>query len=168
LKACALFATGFSCLLGCNIDATRYAGVGTLHDEHPAPPAGGYKVPPAQARTCDGGAPTSSGTTCTTSFKNDIYGGIMSAKLFCPSCHGLGATPPTISSTDASQARASLTAHVLNGLPYVNPCATDPSQSSIMCNLQGSCGSLMPPGGGIAPEDLAKIDAWLRCGAPDN
>ena len=52
-------------------------------------------------------------------------------------------------------------------MPYVlSDGGKDPNASSILCNLQGTCGSKMPKAPGVDPTnaDLCKVEAWLKCG----
>ena len=57
-----------------------------------------------------------------------------------------------------------------NGKLYINPCSTDPAQSTIACNVNAAatCGALMPPGTGLPAQVVADMATWLKCGAPNN
>jgi hypothetical protein len=77
--------------------------------------------------------------------------------------------------TNATTTYNNLKAYVINGKPYINAASTDPAQSTIECNLQGACGAeAMPKAGPPAnappatATDIAKVDTWLKCGAPNN
>ncbi len=112
----------------------------------------------------DGGCP---------SFATDIYpyfkaGGAW--RCADKACHG-GATAPTVADTNAAACLASLKKITVTGAPYVTTAAdsgADASTSSLLCNLQGTCGSPMPKAPGIAPtsSELCMVEAWLKCGSP--
>lgn len=83
-------------------------------------------------------------------------------------CHG-GTSDPPIAETNAAACLTSLKAIQVTKIPYVlSDGGTDPNAQSLLCNLQGSCGSKMPkpPGADPTVADLCKIEAWLKCGAP--
>jgi hypothetical protein len=86
-------------------------------------------------------------------------------------CHG-GLTPPNIITAEAGACYASLTqAKVSGSMPLVNlDGGKDPTQSALLCNLQGSCGNKMPQPPGTDPTDLdlCKIQAWLSAGAKND
>jgi hypothetical protein len=85
---------------------------------------------------------------------------------------------------DAAAAHEAITTYVFQGTsPYVVPC--DPEASKLLCNLRvsgaqanpfGSCGSPMPKASindavddrPLAPDELALVEAWIACGAPEN
>jgi hypothetical protein len=54
------------------------------------------------------------------------------------------------------------------GAPYINPCSTDPTKSSFLCDTYptGSCGDKMPLGSGL--QDAGILATWIACGAPEN
>lgn len=56
--------------------------------------------------------------------------------------------------------------------PYVNPCSKDPAASAFLANLKGELGTKMPVATtGVTPPaaaDLAQVETWLKCGAPNN
>jgi hypothetical protein len=62
----------------------------------------------------------------------------------------------------------------INSLPYFNPCSTDPTKSTFVCNTSttGTCGTgVMPLLGGtgaMTDAGLAEIATWVACGAPQN
>ena len=111
----------------------------------------------------DGGCP---------SFATDIYPYFAAAgawKCASAGCHG-GTSPPTVAGTNAAACLASLKQITVKGTPYLlSDGGKDPNGSSLLCNLQGSCGSPMPKAPGIppTPADLCKVEAWLKCGAPN-
>ena len=164
-------------------DDTRYVKAGALDGLRPYEPEGGYVLPPATGRVCppDGGGGMAT-ADCGVSFERDVLGSVIT-RLGCgkSGCHALGGIEPVIDLGDASAARARLMTFVLaqerDATPrrfYVDPCATDPSRSSIACNLSGgdaaSCGIVMPPSyaGHVTDEDRSIIVRWLACGAPAN
>lgn len=121
----------------------------------PAPPACGI----------DGG--TTAFESCPT-FAVDIYPKVAATgKWQCASagCHG-GTMTPTIDGTSAADCLASLRAITIDGRPYLTSDAGgDPREAAMMCNVQGTCGTKMPPTGPLTIDELCLIDVWLRCGA---
>lgn len=111
----------------------------------------------------DGGCP---------SFATDIYPYFAAAGTWRCSdkaCHG-GPTAPPVDGTNAAACLASLKKITVKGNPYLlSDGGKDPNASSLLCNLQGSCGSKMPKPPGLDPTaaDLCKVEAWLKCGAPN-
>lgn len=77
-------------------------------------------------------------------------------------CHG-GTTSPTMNCEDPASCLQELQAMSVGGQPYL---ARD--GGTLVCNLQGSCGSKMPkpPGADPQPNELCMIEAWLACGSP--
>lgn len=147
----------------------------------------GQKQPgPSSATTSDGGGAARStpecvkagGTLvdagpCTVSFKTDILGAFQAANCqTAGSCHG-GASPPNqprIEPTDPGIWHEFASFKLSNGRLYINPCSTDPAQSTIACNVSQTapCGSIMPPGIGLSADVVTKVETWLKCGAPNN
>src|SRR5262249_4945388 len=86
-------------------------------------------------------------------------------------CHG-AQQAPTIDAATLQTVIDSLKAYIIPGSarPYINQGVKDPTQSTFECNVTGQCGSGMPisPGEALTPEEVCKIDAWLRAGAPSN
>jgi hypothetical protein len=114
------------------------------------------------------------GGPCTVSFKDVILPAFQAANCqTAGSCHG-GESPPNqprIDPADGPGMWAEFAAFKLsNGKVYINPCSTDPTASTISCNVNkaASCGSVMPPGLGLSADVVGKIDTWLKCGAPNN
>lgn len=111
----------------------------------------------------DGGCP---------SFATDIYPYLAAAgpwRCADKACHG-GARAPPIDGTNAAACLASLKKISVKTSPYVlSDGGKDPNASSFLCNVQGTCGSPMPKAPGITPTraDLCKVQAWLKCGAPN-
>jgi hypothetical protein len=55
--------------------------------------------------------------------------------------------------------------------PYINACSTDLNASYIVANLKGEMGAgeRMPRGPlPYTPEQIQKVEDWVRCGAPFN
>lgn len=133
---------------------------------------GGSNVVPECVRA--GGALVDAGP-CDVSFKADILDAFGNASCATAgSCHG-GTTPPNQPRIDPGDAPAMwgefAKFKLSNGKPYINPCSTDPADSTIACNVDPTapCGTdVMPPGAGLSPELVAKIEAWVKCGAPNN
>ncbi|MBS2019380.1 MAG: hypothetical protein JST00_41340 [Deltaproteobacteria bacterium] len=147
--------------------ATAYGNPNTLDREN-LPGEGG-----ALALTCTGDAGGEAGSFdggCP-SFANDIYPYFQAAgKWRCAdnACHG-GSTAPKIDDTNAANCLASLKGITVAKLPYVSSDGgKDPGASSLLCNLQGSCGSKMPKPPGVDPTDgeLCMVEAWIKCGSP--
>ncbi len=81
-------------------------------------------------------------------------------------CHG-GTTAPPIDGADPAACLATLKAITMGGKGYVVSGAAGAAESTILCNLQGGCGSTMPKPPGIAPtpSELCMLTAWLERGA---
>jgi hypothetical protein len=114
------------------------------------------------------------GGACAISFKTNILDAFKAANCQTVGlCHG-GPTPPNqprIDPDDAPGTWAGFTNFkITSGTIYVNPCSTDPAQSTIACNVNSAapCGSLMPAGAGLPANVVADIETWLKCGAPNN
>lgn len=114
--------------------------------------------------------------TCTVSFKTNILPAFQAANCqTAGSCHG-GQSPPNqprIDPADGPGMWNEFAAFKISNpatIPYINPCSTDATKSTIACNVNKAapCGSLMPPGLGLPPNVVADIETWLKCGAPNN
>jgi hypothetical protein len=90
-------------------------------------------------------------------------------------CHG-GLQGPKITA-DPAATYAALASYTMQFAPrmlrYLVPGNTDPTMSGIECNLGGTtCGNQMPlTFNGAQPlssQEQADLDAWVRCGAPEN
>ncbi len=129
---------------------------------------------PSASSLCGGRGPVA--TTCDgASWKNDIFGKMLSTSgtMKCASgaCHAPGANQPTIIDTDPDAAYVSLASYTLGNKPYIDVCnKNNPDTSAIHANLSGALGTKMPEAPGQAASDaqLATIDTWLECGAPNN
>jgi hypothetical protein len=146
---------------------------------------------PTSDNVTDGGATTSSGAVgstakcvtaggkladggaCAVKFSTDVLGAFGNAGCSSTNCHG-GATPrnePRIEPSDAPAMWQEFQAFTIStGKPYINPCSTDDTTSTMGCNLlaTGSCGVHMPSGSQMPADALAKIVTWLKCGSPNN
>ncbi len=136
----------------------------------PGGPSGGTGDAPecakAGGKVVDGGA-------CAVSFKTILAAFKAANCQTAGSCHGGDSPPnqPRINPDDPAGMWAVFSAFKLsNGKFYINPCSTDPAESTIACNVnQGApCGAVMPPGQGLPPNVVADIETWLKCGSPNN
>ncbi len=130
---------------------------------------------------CNGAPIASQGQECSTSFATQIYP-LLTAKnpggcTDGSTCHGgtevTFGGPLGVSPTDTWSRLAAFKFRTRDGEPlaYVDICSTDPAQSAITCNIDfaAACGSKMPkerPELSTATKQL--IEAWLKCGAPNN
>lgn len=165
-------------VLGCNLDAGTHYGdhAGLSKENLPAPPIvdSGSNL----GSLCNGKGPIDAGA-CSVSWKTDIWPMMSSPsgvwKCGDSKCHGGQVNAPyNLSSED--NAYMSLVAWSTNNKVYINPCTTDPDASSFLCNLSttSACGSRMPytdnvlGSGPALPADYAKLETWVKCGAPKN
>jgi len=163
--ATALALGGMRAVVACSeITPTTYGNPNTL-DRKSVPGEGGVEQLACAGgdggQTFDGGCP---------SFATDIYPSFAATGTWRCSdkiCHG-GTSAPAIDPASAGACLASLKKITVQGKPYLLPDGgKDPSASSFLCNLQGSCGSPMPKApGAITSAELCKVEAWLKCGAP--
>ena len=127
---------------------------------------------------CDGGTiePLADGG-CAVSWAEDLFPLVtqnVDGGWHCADngCH-TGAQPqtPAIDPSSPGAARASLAGYKAAGKPYIDQ-SKDPASSTMPCNLKGTCGTrrmpVTPPGSAATCGQLAKLEGWLRCGAPDN
>ncbi len=126
----------------------------------------------------EGAGPSGDASPCAVSWSAQIFVNMTAAGRWgCTdsSCHG-GQQSPKMTS-DAKATYASLAAFTMRppakAVPFILPGSSDPSQSGLECNLSGNtCGPQMPlTQAGAQPltkEDVAMIDAWVKCGAPNN
>ena len=128
----------------------------------------------------DGGG--GEGGACAVSWATDIFPKMKTdGPWHCADakCHG-AIQPPIINVTTPSAALDSLKDWKIPGspTPYIITAGaiaeagapTDPTKSTIECNLQSQCGQGMPQSPGKAPthDEMCVIHAWLLCGAPNN
>ncbi|HSO39309.1 MAG TPA: hypothetical protein VLT33_42575 [Labilithrix sp.] len=164
--AAALALGGMRAIVACSeITPTTYGNPNTL-DRKSVPGEGGVEQLVCSGvdggETFDGGCP---------SFATDIYpyfGATGTWRCSDKTCHG-GTSAPAIDPASAAACLASLKKITVKGTPYLlSDGGKDPNASSFLCNLQGSCGSPMPKApGAITSAELCKVEAWLKCGAPN-
>ncbi len=123
---------------------------------------------------CQGKGPVDGGT-CSVSFKTTLLP-LYIASCGSVSCHGVpnGAKPQMDpASPDITWANF-VSQKPITGKPYVNPCSTDKTSASIVCNMAAagaSCGTGMPlssPGSLATMPIVTQTDTWLACGSPNN
>lgn len=124
-----------------------------------------------------GGGGGGDGGNCAVSFSRDLFPLVVGPwKCVDAKCHG-GTSPPTISGANAAAAYASMAAYTIKGSPhpYINPDGGgEPEKSDFLCNMLSQCGQGMPQSSPTVPsraatkDEACRIDAWLRCGAPNN
>jgi hypothetical protein len=141
-------------------------------------PAGGTSGGAASSILCvkNGQTEVDAGA-CTVSFKTDVLGAFNTAQCAQASCHG-GTNPqnqPRIDPNDGPGTWNQFAAFKITvGKLYIDPCSTDPTQSAIAANVDGTAnaadrGTLMPQGSnGLTADVVAKIKAWVACGSPNN
>ena len=125
-----------------------------------------------------GGTPTPEGGTtgaCAVSWATQVFPMLESTGSgTCGSaaCHANGGQQPTILDGNATGTYNALKAYtLLNGVGYITPGNTDPTKSSMECNLvQATCGALAMPEapGTLSAAQKTTIDTWIKCGAPLN
>jgi hypothetical protein len=165
--AAAFGLAGVRAIVACSeITPTTYGNPNTL-DRKTVPGEGG--VEQLVCSGADGGESFDGGCP---SFETDIYPYFVATTgtWHCSdkTCHG-GTSAPPIDSTSAAACLASLKKITVKNAPYLlSDGGKDPNASSFLCNLQGSCGSPMPKTPGvITSAELCKVEAWLKCGAPN-
>ncbi len=173
----ALVAGGAVTLFACSdAGVTTYGDPAGLRSEN-LPGEGGTEAVICGDGGSDGGG-GGGGGACGVSFKTDIYPNMVAAGAWkCAStgkCHG-GGQAPTIDGTSPQSVIDSLKGYTIkvngNLVPYINvDGGKGPNNSSMECNLTGQCGQGMPiaPGVALTTDQVCRIDAWLRCGAPNN
>jgi hypothetical protein len=170
-------------LVAVSIGALTFSGCAGSEDYKYGPPGGlqGKKIPDPSGGGGDDPPPPPPGDgggqnlNCAVSFKTDLHPLMLNGAWKCgtANCHQVGATEPPIAS-DPGAAYTALVARRTGGKPYFNPNSTDPAQSTFLCNLKGEagCGTKMPIVGTGAtaptPEELTKVETWVKCGAPNN
>jgi hypothetical protein len=84
-------------------------------------------------------------------------------------CHGNGTQAPVMDAATAATVIASLKDYPIGTVPYITQ-GGDPAQSAMFCNLSCGCGKSMPldPGAALTDNELCQVQAWLKCGAPNN
>ncbi len=106
------------------------------------------------------------------SFATDIYPYLTpTGKWRCSdvACHG-AAVSPNLTCADPEGCYEGLSALAVGTKPYILPDAatSDLSTVSMLCSLQGGCGSKMPkpPAAEPTESELCIVEAWLKCGSP--
>ena len=149
---------------GATIDVTNEGGAGTSGSVGSKPKC-----------VAAGGALADAGT-CAVSFSKDILGAFGLANCATANCHG-GAVPrnePRIEPSDGPGMWQEFQAFTIStGKPYINPCSIDDTKSALGCNLladPAACGGgvHMPSGAQLPADAVAKVNTWLKCGAPNN
>jgi hypothetical protein len=132
--------------------------------------------------TSSGGTPTVTyacgtpidGGPCAVSWSQTIYPAMQAGGAWgCAggsSCHTV--IQPTLSGSASAVYTTMANYTGINNLPYFNPCSTDPTKSTFVCNTATTtCSVQMPTVGGtgaMTDAGLAEIAAWVACGAPQN
>ena len=157
-------------VVGCSEPAaTSYGNPNTL-DRKNLPGEGGV-----EPLNCGGGGGDGGGggadAGCPT-FRKDIFPLIQNTGPWkCsegPTCHAT-VQQPIIKIDTAENCLVSLQQAKVLGRPYAPSDGNrDPSQTTILCNIQGTCGSPMPkpPVPAAKNDDLCKLEAWIKCGSP--
>ena len=148
---------------GVTSDVTSEAGAAT-------------ETPGAKPACVAAGGTAVDGGTCAVSFSKDILNSFGLANCGTTNCHG-GVTPrnePGIDPGDPGATWQHLQAFTIStGKPYINPCSTDDTTSTMGCNMiaegqPGACGVHMPSGAQLPADAVTKINTWLKCGSPNN
>ena len=178
-------------LLGVGVVAASVAACGGEVDTHYGPPSGlTGKSPPAPSGgsgdsgtgpvttgdsggtpngICGGSGPIDGGACAVTWTSIQLKMTAAGAwKCADANCHGPAANKPPLTGV-AHTDYLTLSAYKINGLPYLNPCSTDPAKSTFACNTGGTCGSLkMPVGTPLTAAEEADLATWAACGSPEN
>ena len=133
-------------------------------------------IPGEKPKCVAAGAAIVDGGTCAVSFAKDVLGAFGLANCSTANCHG-GTTPrnlPRIEPSEGPGMWQEFQAFTMTtGKAYINPCSTNTATMGMGCNLiaegqPGACGVHMPQGTQMPPDAVAKINTWLKCGAPNN
>jgi hypothetical protein len=159
----------FSGALGCNEPVEVSYGNANGLDRKNLPGEGGTEPLVCGAGEGEGGAGPGFDGGCP-SFATDIFPYFQAnGKWRCAdgTCHG-GTSAPPVAGDDPTACLSSLKAISIGGKSYLAEGSNDPNASTLLCNLQGACGSKMPkpPGADPTTADLCMVEAWLKCGAP--
>jgi hypothetical protein len=137
---------------------------------------GGTDTPGAKPACVAAGGTLVDAGACSVSFSKQILDSFGLANCGTTNCHG-GATPrnePGIDPGDPGATWQHLQAFTIStGKPYINPCSTDDTASSMGCNMiaegqAGACGVHMPSGAQLPADAITNINTWLKCGSPNN
>ncbi len=124
------------------------------------------------ATICDGGGPIDGGP-CAVSFKTTLMP-LFITNCGSASCHSAATgVKPKMDPANPDVTWANFVAQQpITGKRYINPCSTDKTASSIVCNMAATpCGTGMPlpaPGSFAAQPIATQTDIWLACGSPNN
>ncbi len=155
----------------------KYADPDSLRGDFPPDPYNpaldGGDAGATVSTLCEGG--TIDAAACTVSFKTDLMPKLIQE---CGACHTATGTAPRMDNTSPQATYDNFLLQgrtkPINGKPYINPCSTDKSASTIVCNIAATnpCGNAMPQ---LTPGVLSKaptlptlLDTWLACGSPNN
>lgn len=122
----------------------------------------------------DAGIASGDGGNCGVSWSKDLFPKVQANGAWrCAngSCHAAGATPPVIDDSAPDKARQSLIAAKIGNLPYIKVGDPEPNNSAFWCNLLRTCDPAMPTGELAkrpTKDELCQLEAWLRCGSPNN
>ncbi len=179
LLACAL------AVASCSSDGVVYGPPGGLSGKvlpQPVLYGSGTSSSPADAgaasdRAAAAGAPVDA-SPCAVSWSTQIFVKMTATgewKCGDSSCHG-GFQSPKVT-TDPRATYATFAAFTMTppapAVPFVLPGSTTPSASGIECNLSSTaCGAQMPltqtGAHALTSAEVATLDAWVKCGAPNN
>lgn len=123
-------------------------------------------------------APIAGDGGCSISFTKDILGKKLGAAgtwgCAASGCHDpQGGSEPRINTDDPAYTYKHMYTNGAGGLPYVNPCSTDPAKSAFVGNLSNpsTAGQHMPLGHTDLPSQSdidTIIKPWIQCGSPLN
>ncbi len=163
-------------LSGKSLPQPTHSAGGGASSEAGAPSEGGVV---GDGGPADGaGLPQSEASSCSVSWSRQIFANMAAAgrwKCGDSSCHG-GVQSPKVTS-DPATTYSSFVAFIMTppapALPFVLPGSADPSRSGIECNLSSAaCGPEMPltqvGAQPLTKADVAMLDTWVKCGAPNN
>jgi hypothetical protein len=171
-----LASAALAVLVACDLEVdTHYgphSGLQKANLPDPTPSEGGVKG--------DGGAPCGTPVdagACSVSYSGQIWPK-MSGTWHCSdaNCHGAMVNQP-FNLDNATDAYNNLMALSISGKPYLNPCSIDPDASAFVCNTTSpgcGAGGQMPfpnssiGSGPMSPTDMALVQTWVQCGAPNN
>jgi hypothetical protein len=108
---------------------------------------------------CGGGEPTFA----------ELQADVLTPSCAFSSCHGGGAGGLTLGGTDDYAALVGAPSKVVDGEVLV--VAGDSGASYLMKKLEGSAGiegePMPPPSGGLDPDAIEQLRAWIDAGAPE-
>jgi hypothetical protein len=171
VAACALLSAACSADHGKGSEDVTSAPVTSA----PAIAPGAQQEPPAAVVPADAPADASApcanagkpaGGACPVSFKSDILASLREAGCANAACHGGASSVSPQILPDASLTWSGFAAFKLSsGQPFVNSCSVDPTESAIATSAPHP---VPLRGAGLAPDAIAQIAAWVKCGSPNN